>query len=323
MRSNLSRLRPAALLAFGLLVPARAIRPQAPATPAPALDTVRIGYILPDSSDARQRAFDLGVRFGIAEAAHAATLLRRALLVTEYSPRAIAPSAGRQDPGTVTAQQAIHTLDVNLLIVPALTDSLAAGLGGWAARPGRAVITAHASTPAVCSLPVFRTGPDSAARAAIVAAAPVSTAAVPGGSNAQTRWPTTVELWHPDLVRFGARQLSDRYWQRYRAPMTSDAWEGWIAVKVAWEGALRARDGDVASALMRGAFDGHKGTALRFGAPDRVLRQPLIIVPRPAHREASPTASASTGPEPLREIPWPAGDPGEATPPDVGRPCTP
>jgi hypothetical protein len=89
--------------------------------------------------------------------------------------------------------------------------------------------------------------------------------------------------WDPRLSRFGAGQLNDRYRHRFVESMTEGAWCGWMAVKVAWEAALRARSvggADVAAVLLRPAtgFDGHKGRALRFNATDRQLYQPMYAV---------------------------------------------
>ena len=273
---------------------------------------ITLAYARPDTSDSRQVTFDSGARLGIAEARHAASLLRRELEVVELSEGARDRSVGTQ----------LEAAQATVVVAPALTASLATQLEQWAARPGRAIVTALASASLVCSMPVFRTGPDSAVRAS--AAARSDTAARAGGTARSDRVAGTmrappvaapatalrVELWHADLERFGARQLNDRYVQRYGAPMTSAAWEGWMAVKIAWESGLRARDGDVAAALAHGAFDGHKGAALRFGADDRILRQPLIIVASDAGTmrpgSAAVTGKASTAL--VREIPWPAED---------------
>ena len=269
--------------------------PRARAQDAPTLAAVSIGYVLPDSSDPRRMAFDRGARLGIAEARHAATLLRRLVVVVELSPT---DAVG-------AFEQRLATAAVQVVIAAVVDDALSARLARWAAHPGRAIVASAASARLACSLPLYRTAPDSSARASILASAAAGSgdAARPTGAPA-----AHIELWHHDLERFGARQLSDRYLQRFGTPMTSEAWEGWFAVKVAWESALRAREGDVAGAIARGAFDGHKGTALRFGPGDRLLRQPLLVMaadPAAADTMASPTRSASrvTG---VREIPWPA-----------------
>lgn len=84
--------------------------------------------------------------------------------------------------------------------------------------------------------------------------------------------------WHPDLYRFGAEQLNERFHRRFGQPMDEDAWHGWIAVKIAAELALRVSPGTgLLDLLPRSAFDGHKGTQLRFGE-DRYLVQPVYQV---------------------------------------------
>lgn len=77
--------------------------------------------------------------------------------------------------------------------------------------------------------------------------------------------------WHPDLERFGAGELNQRFSRRFEAPMGAPEWIGWMLVKVSVEAALRGVS--VADARL----DGHKGTALTFG-PDRRLIQPLCIL---------------------------------------------
>jgi hypothetical protein len=109
---------------------------------------------------------------------------------------------------------------------------------------------------------------------------------------------TSPIAWDPGLVRFGAEQLNDRFTHRYGAGMTEGAWCGWIAAKIAWEAALRARTvsaSDIRDALLHpdAGFDGHKGRALRFNSIDRQLYQPLyaagdlrvlsVVQPSPAH----------------------------------------
>ena len=42
--------------------------------------------------------------------------------------------------------------------------------------------------------------------------------------------------WHPDLVRYGAEQLNQRFRQRFGRPMDEDAWRGWMAVKIGTAG---------------------------------------------------------------------------------------
>ncbi|HYD54691.1 MAG TPA: hypothetical protein VEA99_18805 [Gemmatimonadaceae bacterium] len=90
-----------------------------------------------------------------------------------------------------------------------------------------------------------------------------------------------VETWLPTLEAFGAAQLNDRFRHAMRTPMTSAAWAGWFAVKVATDAHLRRGTRSLRDALARddARFDGHKGKPLSFRAWDRQLRQPLYVVP--------------------------------------------
>ena len=92
------------------------------------------------------------------------------------------------------------------------------------------------------------------------------------------RQPTEL-VWHRDLERYGAAQLNARYEAAMNAAMDEHAWLGWLAVKIGWEAAIRARSTDagvLADYLVRDTtvFDGHKGRPLRFDARTRVLDQP-------------------------------------------------
>jgi hypothetical protein len=85
--------------------------------------------------------------------------------------------------------------------------------------------------------------------------------------------------WHASLTRFGASELNERFTKRFGRPMTSDAWNGWFAVKALVETALRNTDErDMCEALLRGRFDGHKGRSLSFDPDTGVLRQPLYSI---------------------------------------------
>ncbi|HKV12295.1 MAG TPA: ABC transporter substrate-binding protein [Thermoanaerobaculia bacterium] len=83
--------------------------------------------------------------------------------------------------------------------------------------------------------------------------------------------------WHPDLVRFGAEQLNQRYSEKFGEPMKEAAWRSWMAVKIAAEAALRSPDG-LLGALTTLRFDGHKGTPLWFHPEDHHLVQPMYLV---------------------------------------------
>ena len=78
--------------------------------------------------------------------------------------------------------------------------------------------------------------------------------------------------WHPDLERFGAEQLNQRFRRRFGIPMDEQAWRGWVAVKIAAELVLRSPAGsDPAAALTTMSFDGQKGEQLRFDPRDHHL----------------------------------------------------
>ncbi len=86
--------------------------------------------------------------------------------------------------------------------------------------------------------------------------------------------------WHPSLERFGAEQLNQRYRERFGGPMEPLAWASWVAVKAAAEAALRGADtpAELSRRLATLAFDGHKGTRLRFRPNDHTLQQPLYVI---------------------------------------------
>lgn len=100
-------------------------------------------------------------------------------------------------------------------------------------------------------------------------------------------WPRTEE-WHPALTRHGAASLNERFLQRTGQPMDAGAWRGWMAVKVAYDLAVRRAAGE--DDLLAMTFDGHKGQPLRFG-DDAHLVQPtyrvgpsgqlVVVAPRP------------------------------------------
>jgi hypothetical protein len=100
-----------------------------------------------------------------------------------------------------------------------------------------------------------------------------------------------VELWHESLERFGGEQLNQRYRRRFGVPMDSDAWAGWIAIKIAAESSLRARattPAALGAALTdsNAQFDGHKGLPLAFDPVSRELLQPLYVVDAAADGDA-------------------------------------
>lgn len=91
-----------------------------------------------------------------------------------------------------------------------------------------------------------------------------------------------VVAWDASLEKFGADTLNGRFQSETGLLMNDDAWLAWVAVKIMWEAALRARTTDgptLAAHLTRETtqFDGHKGRPLSFRAWDHQLRQPLYV----------------------------------------------
>lgn len=91
---------------------------------------------------------------------------------------------------------------------------------------------------------------------------------------ATNRRPSRLD-WHPRLDTPGAAQLSARFLRRSGAPMGEAAWRGWMAVKAAFEIAVRAEAGEDDLLVLR--LDGHKGQPLRF-SEDGHLVQPTYQV---------------------------------------------
>ncbi len=83
--------------------------------------------------------------------------------------------------------------------------------------------------------------------------------------------------WHPQLSRFGADELNERFRRATGGRMTSPEWLGWVAVKALAEAFLRAEPGTALCGSLRSVrFDGHKGRPIRFDGA-RELQQTLVI----------------------------------------------
>ena len=112
-----------------------------------------------------------------------------------------------------------------------------------------------------------------------VVGVPVEAMDQPPAATIPVIWPV---LWHSRLTRFGGEQLNQRFERRYNAPLSSAAWLGWMAVKIAWESSLGAAGDDLPLADRltdeRARFDGHKGAPLTFRKWDHQLRQPIYLV---------------------------------------------
>ena len=86
--------------------------------------------------------------------------------------------------------------------------------------------------------------------------------------------------WHPDFVKFAARDLNKRFRKAFSQPMDQRAWAGWAAVKMISDSIVRKNLRDPA-ALLRHlktdlSFDGQKGLDLNFRDTGQ-LRQLILI----------------------------------------------
>ena len=87
--------------------------------------------------------------------------------------------------------------------------------------------------------------------------------------------------WHPDFVKFAARDLNNRYRKTHGEAMDDEAWAAWAAVKTITEAVTRGQATDpvaIARYLREELeFDGQKGAPHSFRDTGQ-LRQPLLIV---------------------------------------------
>lgn len=240
-----------------------------------------VALLLPAGSDVQR-----GARFGVAEAAHAARLFR-----TEFE-----------------AIEAADEPDIDAAVERAAAAGVVAVVGGGgnaeagalaaAARGANVVAFNVGGTAAAlraCDPLLFHIAPDDRTIAAVRAHADGDVAHVDG-----------VTSWHPSLSRYGAEQLNERFARLHGRGMNAAEWQGWMAVKVAWEASQRAGSVDAPSldAFLTGeraVFDGHKGIPLSFHPRTRQLRQPLYIVRDGAVQAEvpSPRLAAETPPAQL------------------------
>jgi hypothetical protein len=219
---------------------------------APGAGALRLLVAAPPGAEALR----LGARFGLEEVEQAAALLGREVVVqiTETEPALEAVRRGG-----------------SLVVVGAGRGEDSSALAAAAAEAG--LLHLNAADPsealrAACFPTTFHVAPG----AGMVEAARVLAGGTPG----------EILPWHHTLSRFGATQLNDRYLVRFGEPMPAAAWGVWMATKIAWEGAMRARttSGSALAGHLRAArtrFDGHKGAPLTFRT-DGQLRQPLYLV---------------------------------------------
>lgn len=86
--------------------------------------------------------------------------------------------------------------------------------------------------------------------------------------------------WHAQFERYGAPQVSRRFFKAAKRPMTDRDWAAWMGGKtlIALATALpKGPNAAWAQALARTTLDGSKGVGLGFRAWDGQLRQPLLL----------------------------------------------
>lgn len=91
----------------------------------------------------------------------------------------------------------------------------------------------------------------------------------------------TANAWHPDFVKFAARDLNKRFKKHRKTAMNDFSWAGWAAVKMTSDTVARTRITESAKMLhylkTELSFDGQKGSNMNFRETGQ-LRQLLILV---------------------------------------------
>ena len=92
----------------------------------------------------------------------------------------------------------------------------------------------------------------------------------------------TALAWHAQFERFGAPQLTRRFWRQSTQPMVGQDWAAWIAGRAVATTLVDLPKASIAQQLkaLRGgpvAVDGFKGPRLSFRAWDGQLRQPIFL----------------------------------------------
>jgi len=87
--------------------------------------------------------------------------------------------------------------------------------------------------------------------------------------------------WHPDFVKFAARDLNKRFKKSANVEMNDYSWAGWAAVKMTSDTVARTNITDPAKLLTylrtELIFDGQKGSDMNFRETGQ-LRQPMLLV---------------------------------------------
>lgn len=89
------------------------------------------------------------------------------------------------------------------------------------------------------------------------------------------------QAWHPDFVKFAARDLNKRYKKSHETGMDDYSWAGWAAIKLTSDTIARTKMTKPSEILnylkTQLVFDGQKGDDMSFRETGQ-LRQPLLLV---------------------------------------------
>lgn len=107
-------------------------------------------------------------------------------------------------------------------------------------------------------------------------------------SDAKNQWQkkkpdshAEAQAWHPDFVKFAARDLNKRFKKNQKISMDDNSWSGWAAVKMTSDAVARTKIDDPSKMLhylkTELAFDGQKGIVMDFRETGQ-LRQPMLLV---------------------------------------------
>ena len=237
--------------------------------------TLRVGIVLPVAHSGLAKASDIysGVTLALAETQRSGELFGQRIALVE---RRVATRDDGHAGAIASAARELIAQGKLAVLIGGISPEESEAIGKLSAETQTVSINVAATADSLraqdCSR---RTMYHIAASDAMIAGAKASVANVPPSA--------TVELWHRSLERYGAAQLNDRYTARFKRPMTSLAWAGWMAIKVAWEASLRAESiepADLLAVLQKDEtqFDGQKGAPLSFRTWDNQLRQPLYAV---------------------------------------------
>jgi len=86
--------------------------------------------------------------------------------------------------------------------------------------------------------------------------------------------------WHAQFDRYGAPQVSRRFFKEAKRPISAPDWSAWLAGKALAAAVVAAPKGPAAAvhrALAEGEVDGSQGVPMSFRAWDGQLRQPLLL----------------------------------------------